>query len=244
MASKPASLPRWANVGGSIVVPISAKLDVGFVADEEPPAQYLNFLHNLVFQWMDYLNDGNLEGAHTIDNTLGVTGLITATAGLTAAVNQDVTVSGSGEFKHGELVSSVPPAAGERPEGSTWQLLQTDGGVAAAWITPSSANDAVMFPITLKHGDQIKSIDVFVRDTTGAHPISCDLWKSTPTTDANAQVGATDTSAGDGTRQTLNIGSLTETLASDAIYQVIVRADTATGTGHKVYGIEVTYDRP
>ena len=244
MASKPASLPRWANVGGSIVVPISAKLDVGFVADEEPPAQYLNFLHNLVFQWLDYLNDGDLEGAHTIDNTLGVTGLITATAGLTAAVNQDVTVSGSGEFKHGELVSSLPPAAGILAVGSSWQMLKNDGAVAAQWLVPSGANDAVLFPIVLKHGDRIKSIDVFVRDTAAANAISCDLWKSTPTTGANAKAGSTDTSAGDGTRQTLNIGSLTETLATDTIYQLIVRADTATGTTHAIYGIEVTYDRP
>jgi hypothetical protein len=50
-------------------------------------------------------------GAGSIGTTLGVTGLITATAGLTAAANQHVTVSGTGRFKHGAMELVIPGCA-------------------------------------------------------------------------------------------------------------------------------------
>jgi hypothetical protein len=62
MATKPSSTPRWANVGGDIVEPAGGKKDVGWVAEEKPPAQYFNWLLNLTWQWLEYLNDGIFDG--------------------------------------------------------------------------------------------------------------------------------------------------------------------------------------
>ncbi len=57
MASKPTSLPRWADISGSIVEPSSGKKDVGHEPNEQPPAEHLNWLFNLLYQWADYLGD-------------------------------------------------------------------------------------------------------------------------------------------------------------------------------------------
>ena len=54
--AKPTTYPRWADVGGDIVEPTSGKKDVGWVSDEEPPAQYFNWLLNLLYQWVVYLD--------------------------------------------------------------------------------------------------------------------------------------------------------------------------------------------
>jgi hypothetical protein len=65
--AKPSDTFRWANVGGSIVVPPSGKKDVGHVTAERPPAQYENYLKNGAYQWHNFVdaffsNGGNGNG--------------------------------------------------------------------------------------------------------------------------------------------------------------------------------------
>lgn len=78
MGAKPSTLPRWANVGGAIVVPSSGKLDVGWVSAERPPAQYLNWYQNLVYLWVVFLdafftNGGAATGAIDLGNAAEAT---------------------------------------------------------------------------------------------------------------------------------------------------------------------------
>lgn len=68
--NKPAKLPRWADDGGEILEPSEAKKDIGFVSAERPTHQLLNWLQNLVYQWLDYFDktsatkeDGVVSGA-------------------------------------------------------------------------------------------------------------------------------------------------------------------------------------
>lgn len=56
MSVKPTDLARWADTGGAIVVPPSGKQDVGWVPGERPPAQFLNWLNNLAYQWHAYID--------------------------------------------------------------------------------------------------------------------------------------------------------------------------------------------
>lgn len=50
---KPAKLPRWADDGAAdIVEPNSGKKDIGWVGGERPPAQFFNWLLNLIYQWL------------------------------------------------------------------------------------------------------------------------------------------------------------------------------------------------
>jgi hypothetical protein len=53
---KPTELPRWADVGGDIVEPLEAKKDIGWVDGEQPPAEYFNWLLNLLYLWTFYLD--------------------------------------------------------------------------------------------------------------------------------------------------------------------------------------------
>jgi hypothetical protein len=55
--AKPSADPRWANVGGAIVVPASGKLDIGFVTSEKPPSEWFNWLFNLIYQWILYFKN-------------------------------------------------------------------------------------------------------------------------------------------------------------------------------------------
>lgn len=56
--AKPTTLPRWADVGGDIVIPPSGKLDVGWADNEQPANEFDNWFKNLVYQWTAYVNDG------------------------------------------------------------------------------------------------------------------------------------------------------------------------------------------
>lgn len=70
--AKPATTPRWADVGGAIVEPAAGKKDIGWIA-EKPPHQTFNWWQNLVYQWIKWIDDGILTGI-----SLALTGALTA----------------------------------------------------------------------------------------------------------------------------------------------------------------------
>lgn len=62
MATEPSSLPRWATDGAAgIVEPSSGKKDLGFDPGERPPAQYFDWLFNLIYLWIYWLAKGPWE---------------------------------------------------------------------------------------------------------------------------------------------------------------------------------------
>lgn len=187
MAAKPGTLPRWADVGGAIVVPGAGKLDVGYVPGERPPAQYENWHKNLVYQWMQYLSDGALVGAHSIS------GLLTASAGITVPTGQNVTLAGTADLKHGDRTLVVSPAGGSFGANVSYDVTN-----AYAVTTGSSAS---AYPIPLRVGDRIKSLTflrygnagaysnvfaMFKRDSSGtlSIPATYTVTYTTPTTAA------------------------------------------------------------
>lgn len=52
--SKPTKYPQWAD-GGTIVEPSSGKKTLGWVV-EKPAYQYFNWLFNLLYQWVEWLD--------------------------------------------------------------------------------------------------------------------------------------------------------------------------------------------
>lgn len=57
--AKPTSTPRWATAPsdpGDIVEPSSGRKDDGFNVGEAPPAGWFNWLFNLIYQWLAYLD--------------------------------------------------------------------------------------------------------------------------------------------------------------------------------------------
>lgn len=56
--TKPTVLPRYGTTG-VVVTPPSGKQDVGYVENEKPPAQYLNWLALNTYKWLEWLQDIN-----------------------------------------------------------------------------------------------------------------------------------------------------------------------------------------
>lgn len=67
MTARPLKYPEWARTnyvdpvygGNNVLEPAEAKKDVGWLK-ERPPAQYMNWLARLTYQWLEYL-DGKIE---------------------------------------------------------------------------------------------------------------------------------------------------------------------------------------
>lgn len=63
MATKPTKLPRWATApdAGDVVEPFESgatgSKDKGFKTGYKPPAQWENWLKNITYQWIQYLDD-------------------------------------------------------------------------------------------------------------------------------------------------------------------------------------------
>lgn len=88
MATRPSSLPRWAETAGgtpssNIADPTSAKKDAGWADSEKPPAGFLNWLQNTVYRWIKYLDESadsgvfgfGTDGALVFDGISNVAGL-------------------------------------------------------------------------------------------------------------------------------------------------------------------------
>ena len=167
MAAKPTTLPRWAtNPGADVVEPTSAKKDDGFVSDEEPPAQYFNWLFETIYDWVNYLNDGALSGNHTFANDVTITG------------NLDITPDA--DLLHGDREEWSPPIGFEGSNAS-WNVL---GYV----VTTGLSTVDCYFKAAV--GQRIKSAK-YRYYGNGADNISVKLWKSTGAT--KTQIGSTTT---------------------------------------------------
>ena len=237
MATKPSGIPGWVPTGADVVVPSAGEKTSGFQGTQRPPAQYVNWFWELSNQWMDYLNDGDFQGAATFDNTLNVTGLITADAGVTATSGQSITVSGAaGRFKHGEFTKVLGP--------SIWYGDVT-GTVYISGTVPSAAEQVIAASdseasIPLDIGERIKEVSVHARQSA-AGTLKASLFTIDDDGTLSSAIG-TATSTTTGAFVELLIGSLTETIAVGKSY--FLRLES-TGTGI-IYmtNTYIKYDHP
>lgn len=153
--------------------------------------------------------------------------------------------------KHGTRTMILPAASGIPVDASAvlagWNFVRSVGGSANYWNSPASG-ESVIFPIPLDIGCRILAVRARIQDTTGSHTVSMKLHKNVISgSDLNtgsSQVGATQTSAGNGNVQTLTLSGLTETIATLVNYCVHLVSDDGTTTTHKVAAVEIDYDTP
>lgn len=175
-----------------------------------------------------------------VGGTLGVTGLITATAGVTAAANQHVTVSGTGRLKHGTFTMQMGATAFIADTSVTMSygggaLIQRSGGTGA--IT-------VFAPIILDIGKRVTAIRVTIGDSvTGPTKLQASFISVLGSTAAITTIASSAVSAGNSTVQVLTIGSLTTTITSGNSYAIKVTTTTGTDINFVVMA-EVDYDHP
>ena len=139
--SKPTNLPNWATDGTEIIEPSAAKKAKGHISGEQPIPQYVNWVLNLIYLWIVWLNglwasDGSLTLDNNANLTLQGTGSITAgTGGITVGSGGDVTLQGTGYLKSGNFTSSFGfDTAGWNSSGAapTWSVGTTGAEVDVA----------------------------------------------------------------------------------------------------------------
>lgn len=247
MSTKPTDEARWAETAGgtpaaNIVDPSSGQKDTGWTTNQIPPSAYFNDWMRKAYKWFEYLNDGALQGAHTFDSTVGVTGLITATAGVTAAANQHVTVSGTGQYKHGDRVYNFSPADAKGINATDEANIVRSLGTLTLAGAPSGS-DLFVLGFTLPAGKRIKTI-TYNYDRGGAGTILIDclrfplVYAGSGTT-VHTQIS--DAASGSAQANTATIGGGGHTVLTTHFYQFQFSLSDAANT---IQGISVVCDEP
>jgi len=125
---------------------------------------------------------GALSVSNTVANAVTLSALLTASAGVTCAANQHVTVSGSGRFKHGDQVLNL--ALANMHHGSAWSW------VAAGAYSLAGGSGTATCDIPLPQGARIKSI-TFARYGDGAADLTTTVYKSNVSGAAPTSIGTT-----------------------------------------------------
>lgn len=194
------------------------------------------------------VDTGNLDVTGTIGSTGTATfgGLTTVSGGgISLGSNLDILLQGTGVVRHGEYTIFFPAAMGAAQNGSTDMGDYFLGSAVGAqyWEAPTISSE-ITIPVLLKAGDRIKQIEVhFVGDDTTSKTFY--LIEYDPSLATATQVGTeATTTSGYGT---VTIDSLSTSsqlpLTMDAGKFVAVTFNAARA-GDRVYGIDVTYDRP
>lgn len=166
-----------------------------------------------------------LTRALSVD-TIAAAGLITASAGLTGASDQHVTVAGLGRFKHGTMVKYLTAAAGFG--GGTYN------GVGAITVGANSWS----IPIDLPVGARILGLK-WTGDPGSAGTKTFALWRIHKTTLGSDASVASTTSTATGGRQQYTL-SVSHTMLTDYVYV----AEYTGVSGDVLIGLEITYDFP
>jgi hypothetical protein len=175
-----------------------------------------------------------VTGNETVGGTLDVTGLITASAGATAAANQHVTVSGAGKFKHGTTTVPVivQPNAATAPSIAGVNMLGLDTYYAITGV-PVGAR------LLAGRATVIDSATGPTKLTLSFAFVDC----STPGSPTAGSLGAGAQSAGTGASQTISTAAVTQSTVSGQNWYLLLH--TATGAAScKVIAAEVDYDQP
>lgn len=157
-----------------------------------------------------------------------VTASNTITNPLTMAANQDITVSGTGAYKHGDKILPCPPIPGYARSGAIAEntnLIVLSTAAADVWAWPIKG---------LIIGDRIRSIQIrFVRNT-GTPVLALVKRTGSVSTIASQAVAA-------GGLQTVTIAAIDYTLvANEALYIQL----TSAANLEEIHCADVTYDHP
>lgn len=177
---------------------------------------------------------GQTQGVWTgvsLAGPLTVGGLITANAGVTAGANQDVTVSGTGKLKHGTVTRSLSGNYAVPAAGAAAPSYGESGG-------PTFTNvPKIIVPIPdVPVGSRVLEVRCKILDSAG----TTYQLKFTDTGGASANG---NTSAGDGSLQTLTVGSLNHTVGSGIGMNVVLTRTGGTGT-FQVTVLDIDVDQP
>jgi len=169
-------------------------------------------------------------GVLTFSNTF--TTLITASAGVTAAAGQHVTVSGAGEYKHGDKTVTITPIllyAGSWVSSlNTSYVSSTNGNACNVALPPFIVGDRIKSVTIAVQGDGAADLDWIVRKTTSAM--------------VDSAIGSTETVTDQPASWSDSTSNVTDTVAAagDVFYLNL----DPSAVGIIVGSIRVTFDHP
>lgn len=169
----------------------------------------------------------------------GTTGVVTFTQTLSDLTVTNLTVGtqldhgSSNEVFSSERIRTMPPAQGQGPEAG---FLATGGPYRS-----QAADVEFLFPIALRVGDRLKSVNVYV-EKQNTSVMSVKVWHVTSGGTTQTQLGSTGTSsaAATGTEE-VSVTGLTTVLAEDAFLWIEVEMGS-TG-GNDIWGAHFAWDR-
>lgn len=65
--TKPTKVARWATDGGTTVEPAAGEKNTGWAIVNKPPARFMNWLHNVAYQWFNWFNERMFDGGSSKD---------------------------------------------------------------------------------------------------------------------------------------------------------------------------------
>lgn len=229
--AKPTEVPEFATDDTNNVEPDAGLKATGFVAGEIIDEGQPNWLFHRIGQWLAFLNP-----------------LFTSGGGFVAPVNEHVAVSGTGRHKHGTM-TMVFSAINGLPlsnDDSSDPFQNINSGLATSGGGIQTTNDGTPWtiPINLPVGKRVTAVRARVEDDSATPTtIAFQLftWDYTGGVASVAQIGTTQTSAGDDSLQTLTISGLTHTM--DAGEPLIAHFSPNNNTGvMRIFYVEVDYD--
>ena len=180
------------------------------------------------------------SGNISFDDSPTFTGLATGNAGFTAAANQDFTVSGTGEYKHGDktiLLSTLDSKQAGVPGDYTFEA-------ATGSVVTSSGGATTYLAIPVEAGWRIKSVTARVLIAGGSGNATFTLYRSgTNPVGGPTSVGTTsDAPTGSGQDMLIDLtGSPHSVVADNAYYVRFVASATISAARWK--SVKVVYDR-
>lgn len=224
MATKPAKLPRWSETTGgvqsNVVEPSEGKKDVGFTPAERPAAQFFDWLLNLIYLWLKWL-----------DVTVGTKQVVRVARRRAANLGAAFLVNTS-------------TGAQIAIDGTSFQRLRDLDGSGFAVLSNTGAPRLVV-PITLEEGEQLEEVRARALVYNTACTLQMKVYKvdissGTPATFAKTQLGATVTVAANLNRQTMQRDGLTElATSSDSFTHVVEFAPNTFNAGWEVQSVHI-----
>ena len=182
-------------------------------------------------------NAVTMTASLSVGTTLGVTGLITASAGVTCAANQHVTLQGTGMFKHAGEVVNVSPLIG-MPLAAAADFIPIAN---ASYVQSVGAAKQLNIPLPLKVGDRVTDLSYTIGGNvaeTGDFTITLNHYTAL----------SVRTPIGSDTKNNHAVGlatyALTVTDTTLAAGEVVVMEIVCSEADQKISTLAVTYTRP
>ena len=221
--AKPSALPTWNTSGTNRTEPSPTDKAAGWGLNSDGVSSWMNWWMHTAYLWAAYVDSGALEGDHSIDGNLDVTGDVRA----------------NGDLKFGAIRSKRVPghtavALGAHTRGVDGFIVQT--------------NDALLYPLTVEVGDRIDSWLVWIaKGSSASQTLQARLVRIAPD-GTSTPVGTTATNNASAPGLTaLQVSGLAHDIEGDNSYYIECSAFNGGGVvgGADAFrGAELNYTRP